>query len=222
MGLKLSHVYKRFGTAGTSSFREVLQDISLDVEEGEMLAVKGKSGAGKSTLLHIIGLLDTMDEGSYILDGTDAAKLGNEDAARLRTMKIGFVLQDFGLIEDDTVLYNVCLPLMLGNTPYKTIKKIAAEKLEQVGVGSLAGKKVAVLSGGEKQRVAIARALVNEPDYILADEPTGALDTQNAAHIISIMKRLNDEGKTIVVVTHDDAVANACGRVICIEDGQIK
>ena len=163
-----------------------------------------------------------MDEGSYILDGTDAAKLGNEDAARLRNMKIGFVLQDFGLIEDDTVLYNVCLPLMLGNTPYKTIKKIAAEKLEQVGVGSLAGKKVAVLSGGEKQRVAIARALVNEPDYILADEPTGALDTQNAAHIISIMKRLNDEGKTIVVVTHDDAVANACGRVICIEDGQIK
>ena len=221
MSLKLLHVYKRFGIDGTSNFQEALKDVSLEIEKGEMLAIKGRSGAGKSTLLHIIGLLDTVDEGSYDFDGMAVEGLDNGEAARLRNTKIGFVLQDFGLIEDDTVLYNVCLPLMFGSTPYKKIKQIAADNLDQVGIGSLAGKKVAVLSGGEKQRVAIARALVNGSDYILADEPTGALDTDNAVKIINIMQELHREGKTIVIVTHDDAVANACGRVICMEDGRI-
>ena len=185
-----------------------------------MVAIKGKSGAGKSTLLHILGLLDVMDSGSYLLDDIDVNRLNNQEMAKIRNKKIGFILQDYGLVEDETVLYNVGLPLMFSSTKLSEIQSLARKKLKKIGVENLCEKKVAVLSGGEKQRVAIARALVNDPDYIMADEPTGSLDKSNAGRVVEILKQLNEEGKTIIMVTHDDAVANACKRIVIIEDGK--
>ena len=221
MGIKLENITKKYKKKETSEYQSVLNDISLEIKSGELVAIRGKSGAGKSTLLHIIGLLDTMTTGKYFLDETNILELNDKELARTRNQKIGFILQDFGLIEEETVLYNVSLPLMFGKEKLKTIKPKAMEKLHKVGVEHLAEQKVSVLSGGEKQRVAIARALVNEPDFILADEPTGALDSKNAENIMRILKALNAEGKTVIVVTHDDMVANSCKRIIEIQDGKV-
>ena len=220
MGIVLREAVKKYPLGDGGKEQVVLNGLSLTVRDGEMVAVRGKSGAGKSTLLHILGLLDVMDSGSYLLDDKDVSRLGNKEMARTRNKKIGFILQDYGLVEDETVLYNVGLPLMFSSVKLSKIQPIAREKLKKAGVEDLGDKKVSVLSGGEKQRVAIARALVNDPDYIMADEPTGALDTGNADRVIEILKQLNDEGKTIIIVTHDDAVASACKRVITIEDRQ--
>lgn len=221
MGIVLREAVKKYPLGDGGKEQTVLNGLSLTVRDGEMVAVRGKSGAGKSTLLHILGLLDVMDSGSYLLDDKDVSRLGNREMAKTRNKKIGFILQDYGLVEDETVLYNVGLPLMFSSVKLGKIQMIAREKLKKTGVEALCYKKVSVLSGGEKQRVAIARALVNDPDYILADEPTGALDTGNADRVIEILKQLNNEGKTIIIVTHDDAVASACKRVITIEDGQV-
>ena len=209
MGLKLTNICKKYET-DKDKIQVVLDNIDIKIKDGEMLAIMGKSGAGKSTLLHIIGLLDVCDSGDYFLDEVNVSGLSNKERAKIRNEKIGFVLQDFGLVEEDTVIENVCLPLMLGKTPIKKIREIAIDKMEKVGVGDLKNKKVSVLSGGEKQRVAIARALVCDPDYIIADEPTGALDSKNAEKIMGILKKLNQEGKTVIIVTHDEAVADYC------------
>lgn len=216
MGIILNDIVKKYSIGGEGKEQIVLNGMSLAVSEGEMIAIKGKSGVGKSTLLHIMGLLDVMDGGSYLLDDIDVKQLNNNQRAKLRNNKIGFILQDYGLIEDETVLYNVGLPLMFSSEKLGKIQLLARQQLKKFGVDELADKKVSVLSGGEKQRVAIARALVNNPDYIMADEPTGALDHTNANRIIEILKILNSEGNTIIIVTHDDDVANSCERIVTI------
>ncbi|MCR5836143.1 MAG: ABC transporter ATP-binding protein [Lachnospiraceae bacterium] len=222
MAIIINDICKEYKIKDADNKQVVLDNVKLEIADGDMVAIKGKSGAGKSTLLHIIGLLDVWDSGSYELDGQNIVSANSKLKAKYRNEKIGYVLQDFGLIEDETVLENVCLPLMLGKKPIKEIREIAKNKLEKVGVSHLSSKKVSVLSGGEKQRVAIARALVNEPNYILADEPTGALDSGNAEKIMELLLELNKEGKTVVIVTHDDEVARKCKRIIYIKDGKIE
>ncbi len=198
-----------------------LNDISFSIEDGESVAVQGKSGAGKSTLLHILGCLDRFDSGSYRLDGIDVGRLNDGQAAKLRNDKIGFVLQDFSLINNKSVLFNTMLPLYFNKTPMRKMKRMAEEMLGLVGLYDQMGKKANQLSGGQRQRVAIARAMINQPSIILADEPTGALDTETSRQIMDLLLSLNKKGVTLVVVTHDDAVAGCCQRRILIQDGKI-
>ena len=199
-----------------------LKDITLNIQNGEMLAIMGKSGAGKSTLMNMIGLLDKYDSGSLKIDGIEVSMLGDSKLAKLRNEKIGFVMQDFSLLEQKTVLMNVMLPLYFNNKyNFSNMKKIAMEMLQRVGIAEQANKKANQLSGGQKQRVAIARAIVNDPSFILADEPTGALDTKTSAEIIELFKNLNEDGKTIIIITHDRGIAQACQRKIEISDGKI-
>lgn len=198
-----------------------LDNVSLEIADGDFLAVRGTSGSGKTTLLHILGCLDSYSGGTYILDGMDVGKLSDDKKAALRNKKIGFVLQDFALINNKTVLYNVMVPLLFGKTPFKKIKSMALEALDRVGIKDQAGKRANQLSGGQRQRVAIARAIVNSPEIILADEPTGSLDSENSRQIMNLLKTMNDEGITVVVVTHDDKVASFCKRQLFIEDGKI-
>ena len=199
-----------------------LKDITLNIQNGEMLAIMGKSGAGKSTLMNMIGLLDKYDSGSLKIDGIEVSMLGDSKLAKLRNEKIGFVMQDFSLLEQKTVLMNVMLPLYFNNKyNFSSMKKIAMEMLRRVGIAEQANKKANKLSGGQKQRVAIARAIVNDPSFILADEPTGALDTKTSAEIMELFKNLNENGKTIIIITHDMGIAQACQRKIEISDGKI-
>ena len=199
-----------------------LKDITLNIQNGEMLAIMGKSGAGKSTLMNMIGLLDKYDSGSLKIDGIEVSMLGDSKLAKLRNEKIGFVMQDFSLLEQKTVLMNVMLPLYFNNRyNFSNMKKIAIEMLKRVGIAEQANKKANQLSGGQKQRVAIARAIVNDPSFILADEPTGALDTKTSAEIMELFKNLNDDGKTVIIITHDMGIAQACQRKIEISDGKI-
>ena len=204
---------------GNSKFH-ALKDIDLDIKDGEMLAVTGKSGAGKSTLMNIIGLLDSYDSGSLKIDGVEASGLRDSRLAKLRNQKIGFVMQDFSLLEHKSVLMNVMLPLYFNNKyNFREMKKLAMDALKKVGITEQASKKVNQLSGGQKQRVAVARAIINEPSFILADEPTGALDTKTSAEIMELFKNLNDNGKTIIIITHDMNIADFCQRKIEISDG---
>ena len=206
---------------GNSKFH-ALKDIDLDIKDGEMLAVTGKSGAGKSTLMNIIGLLDSYDSGSLKIDGVEASGLRDSRLAKLRNQKIGFVMQDFSLLEHKSVLMNVMLPLYFNNKyNFREMKKLAMDALKKVGITEQAQKKANQLSGGQKQRVAVARAIINEPSFILADEPTGALDTQTSAEIMALFKNLNDDGKTIIIITHDMNIADFCQRKIEISDGRL-
>ena len=206
---------------GNSKFH-ALKDIDLDIKDGEMLAVTGKSGAGKSTLMNIIGLLDSYDSGSVKIYGVEASGLRDSRLAKLRNQKIGFVMQDFSLLEHKSVLMNVMLPLYFNNRyNFLEMKKLAMDALKKVGITEQASKKVNQLSGGQKQRVAVARAIINEPSFILADEPTGALDTQTSAEIMALFKNLNDDGKTIIIITHDMNIADFCQRKIEISEGRL-
>ena len=199
-----------------------LRGADLTVEKGESVAVMGVSGSGKSTLLNIIGTLDDATEGSYFLDGEDISKLSALKKARLRNEKIGFALQDLGLLEGETAMYNIKMPLYFGKSTAKELKTKPRETAEKLGIDQLLKRKVSSLSGGQKQRVAIARALVNDPQLILADEPTSALDRKTADEIVGIFVRLQKEfGKTVVMVTHDKAVAERFDRIVHIEDGRI-
>ena len=210
----------KFYPLGHEKFH-ALKNISFTIENGESVAIQGKSGAGKSTLLHILGCLDGFDSGSYLLDGVEVGKLNDEKAAHIRNDKIGFVLQDFSLINNKSVLFNTMLPLYFNKTPLGKMKGMAKEALSLVGLSDQMGKKANQLSGGQRQRVAIARAMINHPSIILADEPTGALDTETAAQIMELLCSLNEQGVTLIVVTHDDAVAACCKRRIWIQDGKI-
>lgn len=189
--------------------------------DGEMVAIIGKSGAGKSTLLHILACIDSYQSGEYTIDGTLVKNLSEGQYAQIRNEKIGIVMQDFALVEDFSALENVLIPLDFAKKKIKNKKEKALEALKAVGMGDLSKKPCNKLSGGQKQRVAIARAIVNEPAMILADEPTGALDTKTSAEIMELFKRLNKEGKTVVIVTHDPKVAEQCSRVIEVSDGKI-
>lgn len=216
----LKNVKKVYNTKKANEF-EALHSVSLDIADGELVAIIGKSGAGKSTLLHILACIDTCEGGEYTIDGTPTAHISERKAAQIRNEKIGMVMQDFALVEDFTALENVLLPLEFARKSNPNRRQLAMDALKSVGMGKMAKKPVNKLSGGQKQRVAIARAIVNQPSVILADEPTGALDSKTAAEIMDVFKELHAQGKTVVIVTHDMGVAQQCERIIEITDGRI-
>lgn len=218
--LKIENLTKTYNYKKSNAFT-ALQDVSLEVEDGEMLAIIGKSGAGKSTLLHIIGCIDKFEKGSYIIDGTDVHSLSDNKLAKIRNEKVGIVMQDFALIDEYSVIENVMIPLNFSKKKLGKPKELAMKALERVGLANLAKKPVSKLSGGQKQRVAIARAIVNDPSFILADEPTGALDTKTSSEIMELFTELNKSGKTVIIITHDLTVADKCKRKVEISDGRI-
>ena len=218
--IKIENLTKTYNYKKSNAFT-ALTDVSLTVEDGEMLAIIGKSGAGKSTLLHIIGCIDTFEKGTYTLDDISVHKLSDKKLAQIRNQKVGIVMQDFALVEEYTVLENVKIPLYFAKKRKGSANTLALDALEKVGMKELAKKPVNKLSGGQKQRVAIARAIVNNPSFLLADEPTGALDTKTSAEIMALFKSLNDEGKTVMIITHDPTIAGSCKRQIEIFDGKI-
>ncbi|MBE0524545.1 MAG: ABC transporter ATP-binding protein [Methanosarcinales archaeon] len=199
----------------------VLKDINISIKSGELVAIMGPSGSGKTTLMNLIGLLDRPTSGKFFLDGVDTSSLSDMELARIRGKKIGFVFQTFNLISRFDALKNVELPMIYQNIPKARRKARALELLEQLGLKDRMKHKPPELSGGQRQRVAIARALVNKPEIILADEPTGNLDTKTGDEIMDIFKILNSQGKTIAMVTHEHDIAAMCNRIIKIRDGMI-
>ncbi|MCD5413844.1 MAG: ABC transporter ATP-binding protein [Clostridiales bacterium] len=196
-----------------------LKNVDIEVKKGEFVAIMGPSGSGKSTLMNIIGCLDKASKGKYVLDDTTIDKLKDDKLAYIRNKKIGFVFQSFNLLARTSALKNVELPMVYAKA--KNRKKLALEALKKVGLEDRISHKPNELSGGQKQRVAIARALVNNPAIILADEPTGNLDSKSSEEIMQIFKKLNDEGSTIIVVTHEQHIAEQAKRIITFKDGEI-
>ncbi|MBJ2173021.1 ABC transporter ATP-binding protein [Aureibaculum algae] len=199
----------------------VLKGLNLKIEEGEFVSIMGSSGSGKSTLLNIVGLLDVHDEGDYILNGELIENLNEKKAAVLRNKFLGFVFQSFNLINYKTALENVSLPLYYAGVGRKERQETAMEYLEKVGLGAWANHLPSELSGGQKQRVAIARALVTQPKVILADEPTGALDSTTTDSVMDLLKEINNEGMTVFVITHEEEVAEQSKRIVRLKDGVI-
>lgn len=222
--IRLKNLVKTYNKGKSNAF-EALHGVSLTVEDGEMVAVIGTSGAGKSTLLHVLACIDGYDSGEYSIDGLLVDGVSERKMAAIRNEKIGMVMQDFALVEGFTALENVMIPLDFASRGKRKNKrerkKTAMKMLELVQMTEYAEKTVSNLSGGQKQRVAIARAIANEPSLILADEPTGALDSKTTEEIMKVFRGLNEQGRTIIIVTHDPAVAEQCGRVIEISDGRI-
>ncbi len=216
--IELQGVSKTYRRPGGEPVR-ALQDVSLRIESGEFLAIVGASGSGKSTLMNVLGLLDRPDAGRYLLDGEDVAGLDLDRQARLRNRRIGFVFQAFHLLPRTSALENVELPLLYSERA--EIAGLGRRALEQVGLADRVSHRASELSGGQQQRVAIARAVVNEPDLLLADEPTGNLDAGSAAEVMAVFERLNQAGRTVVVVTHDPAIAAHCRRTVRIDKGRL-
>ena len=215
--IKLENITKvyRMGKVGVNALR----GITLSITKGEMVAIIGASGSGKSTLLNVIGCLDRPTSGRYIFDGADVSQLNDNQLAEMRNRKFGFVFQEYNLLSRATALSNVELPLIYGGSGRR--REQAMEALERVGLGARAKHKPTELSGGEQQRVAIARALVNSPALILADEPTGNLDSRTTTEIVSMFRQLNQEGITVVMVTHEADIASQAQRIIRLHDGEI-
>src|SRR5690606_15364171 len=208
-------------SAGTEAEVVALKDVDLRIERGAFVAIMGPSGSGKSTLMNLIGCLDTPSTGSYHCDGVDVSTLDAEELAVLRREKIGFVFQGFHLLPRMSALENVAMPLGYARVPPAERERMATEVLEAVGLGGRTGHRPNELSGGQQQRVAIARALVNRPPLLLADEPTGALDSKTGEEILALFKRLRDEGHTVVLITHDAEVAAHADRTYVIRDGEL-
>ena len=217
--LKINKLHKSY-KMGDSSLH-VLKGINLHVEKGEMVAIMGSSGSGKSTLLNIIGILDELDSGEYTLDGIEIKDLTEKKAAQYRNKFLGFVFQSFNLINFKNALENVALPLYYQGLKRKERQEKAMFHLEKVGLADWSTHLPNELSGGQKQRVAIARALAAEPKLLLADEPTGALDSGTSAEIMQFLQQLNDEGRTLLIVTHETDIANMCKRIVKLKDGII-
>ncbi len=219
MILKLEHIYKDYIQG--KMVVPVLKDVSLSVEKGEYVAIMGPSGSGKSTLMNIIGCLDRPTSGSYELTGENVLVLNEKKMADLRLHSIGFVFQNFQLLPRMSALDNVALPLLYAGVRKKVRRERAREALIRVGLEERVNFKPTQLSGGQKQRVAIARAMVNKPDILLADEPTGALDSKSSRQIMELFQTLNDEGVTVIMITHDRSIAGYAKRVVDIFDGEL-
>ncbi|NLM97852.1 MAG: ABC transporter ATP-binding protein [Halanaerobiaceae bacterium] len=200
---------------------EALRGVSFEVKTGEMLAIMGPSGSGKSTLMHLLGCLDTPTGGRYILDGNDVSNLKEDQLAEIRNKYIGFVFQQFNLLSRTSVLHNVEVPLIYNGVRKRERREIAKEMLEKVGLGERLHHNTNEISGGQKQRVAIARALVNNPSLLLADEPTGNLDSRTEKEIMEIFLQLHQQGHTIILVTHEKSIARYAQRIIYLVDGRI-
>ena len=219
MILNLSHIYKDYQQE--KLVVPVLKDVSFSVEKGEYVAIMGPSGSGKTTLMNIIGCLDLPTSGSYELSGDDVMKYGDRQLADVRLKHIGFVFQGFHLMPRESALENVALPLIYAGVRKTDRIKRAKAALERVGLADRVDFKPTQLSGGQKQRVAIARAMVNDPEILLADEPTGALDSRSGNQIMELFSRLNEEGVTIIMITHDEKIASNAQRIIRIIDGEV-
>ena len=219
MILELKHIYKDYVQDEMSV--SVLKDINLSVEEGEYLAIMGPSGSGKTTLMNLIGCLDRQTRGEYILEGENVSDYQDRELSDIRLNCIGFVFQNFHLLPKINVLNNVMLPLSYAGVPAKERKKIAEKMLGRVGLSDRVEFMPNQLSGGQKQRVAIARALVNNPKILLADEPTGALDSKSGRAVMELFQKLNEEGVTVIMITHNAEVAECAKRIIYLKDGEI-
>lgn len=218
--IRLNHIHKVYDTGAVSV--HAVRDVSLEINKGEFVAVMGSSGSGKSTLMNILGCLDRPTEGSYLLGEVDVSKLGRNELAEIRNEKIGFVFQGFNLLSRTSALENVELPMLYGRrTGGRSERERAQQALEKVGLGQRADHHPNQLSGGQQQRVAIARALANEPSLLLADEPTGNLDTQTSVEIMGLFQSLNEQGITIVMVTHELDIAHYTRRNIVMRDGRV-
>ena len=219
MILELKNIYKNYDQ--DNLVVPVLKDVSLQVDEGEYVAVMGPSGSGKTTLMNIIGCLDLPTSGSYILDGRPVSELKEKELTKVRRNILGFVFQNFQLMPRESALDNVCLPLIYAGVSKKERKEMGMKALEKVGLADRAAFRPNQLSGGQKQRVAIARAMVNNPKLLLADEPTGALDSKSGKQVLELFDMLNESGVTIVMITHDRKVAERTKRIVHIIDGEI-
>mgnify|MGYP000001866120 FL=1 len=220
MLLKLEHIYKDYVQDKLTV--PVLKDICFQVERGEYVAIMGPSGSGKTTLMNIIGCLDVASSGVYQLNGTDLKDFDDRTMAQIRNRSIGFVFQTFNLLPKQTALDNVALPLLYSMYPKKERMERAKAALERVGLGDRLDFRPTQLSGGQKQRVAIARAIVTGPDLLLADEPTGALDSVSGRQIMELFSELNQEGMTVLMITHDAQIAGCADRMVMIKDGRLK
>jgi len=218
---RLRRLVKIYGVPGTSVEVAAIRGVTLDIGEGEFVAICGHSGSGKSTLLNILGCLDRPTSGQYILGGADLSRLTDDELSEIRGKRLGFVFQSFNLIQQLTVLENLEVPLFYQGVPARLCRERAMALIAKVGLTDRIHHRPMELSGGQQQRVAIARALINNPLLILADEPTGNLDTATGEVILDLFEELHREGKTIVIVTHEKSVAARCRRVITLRDGQV-
>jgi putative ABC transport system ATP-binding protein len=217
--IQISNLKKTYKLGGETV--HALNDVSIEIEKGEFLAIIGPSGSGKSTLMNMIGCLDRPQTGKYLLDGKDIGKMNDNQLAAIRNQKIGFIFQNFNLLTKLTAVENVELPLLYAGLSGKERRERALEGLAKVGLRERSGHLPSQLSGGQQQRVAIARALAGNPDILLADEPTGALDSKTSKDILQLMKQLNELGNTIILITHDLEIAKQAKRMVSIQDGQL-
>ncbi|MDD3347236.1 ABC transporter ATP-binding protein [Oscillibacter sp.] len=220
MLVKLKDVYKIYGEGMESEVR-ALDGVSLEIDRGEFVAVVGQSGSGKSTMMNVLGCLDIPTRGDYLLDGTDVRELTDKELSHIRNKQIGFIFQQYNLIQNLNVLENVELPLIYQGIGADDRRDMAMEALERVGLSDRVRHKPTEMSGGQQQRVAIARAIATHPPIIMADEPTGALDSHTGHEVLGFLQRLNKEGSTVILITHDNGIAATARRVVRLADGRI-